>query len=86
MNNFSTESFDEACNRVHDMDAPLNEQLRAFADAVRQWRPDFADAVDRLVERLRVNGAGTPLPTLASRCRRSSYRTIPGAWSASTIS
>lgn len=58
----SAESFDEAFKRARDMDAPLNEQLRAFADATRQRRPDFADAVDRLVERLSRNGAGSAAP------------------------
>ncbi len=60
--NVSVESFDEAFKRARDMDAPLNEQLRAFADATRQRRPDFADAVDRLVERLHRNGAGNAAP------------------------
>ena len=60
--NVSVESFDEAFKRARDMDAPLDEQLRAFADATRQGRPDFADAVDRLVERLRRNGAGNAAP------------------------
>ena len=56
--NVDGESFDEAFKRVRDMDASLDEQLRAFADAARQRRPDFAAAVDRLVERLRQHGAG----------------------------
>ena len=58
----SEESFDEAFKRVRDMDASLDEQLRAFADAARQRRPDFAAAVDRLVERLRQYGAGDAAP------------------------
>jgi len=56
------ESFDEAFKRVRDMDVSLDEQLRAFADAARQRRPDFAAAVDRLVERLRQHGAGDAAP------------------------
>jgi peroxiredoxin len=60
--NIGGESFDEAFKRVRDMDASLDEQLRAFADAARQRRPDFAAAVDRLVERLRQHGAGAAAP------------------------
>ena len=60
--NIGGESFDEAFKRVRDMDASLDEQLRAFADAARQRRPDFAAAVDRLVERLRQHGAGDAAP------------------------
>ena len=60
--NLSGESFDEAFQRVRDMDASLDEQLRTFADAARQRRPDFAAAVDRLVERLRHYGAGGSAP------------------------
>jgi peroxiredoxin len=58
----SGENFDEAFKRVRDMDASLDEQLRTFADAARQRRPDFAAAVDRLVERLRRYGAGDAAP------------------------
>src|SRR5882724_7503576 len=60
--NIGGEAFDEAFKRVRDMDASLDEQLRAFADAARQRRPDFAAAVDRLVERLRQHGAGDAAP------------------------
>ena len=60
--NLSGESFDGAFQRVRDMDASLDEQLRTFADAARQRRPDFAAAVDRLVERLRRYGAGGSAP------------------------
>jgi peroxiredoxin len=60
--NVGGESFDEAFQRVREMDASLDEQLRTFADAARQRRPDFAAAVDRLVERLRQYGAGGSAP------------------------
>jgi peroxiredoxin len=55
-------TFDQAFMRVRDMDASLDEQLRAFSEAARQRRPDFAAAVDRLVERLRRHGAGDAAP------------------------
>ena len=48
--NVSGEDFDEAFKRARDMDASLDEQLRTFAEAARQRRPDFAEAVDRLDE------------------------------------
>jgi peroxiredoxin len=56
------EELEQAFKRIGDMDGSLEEQLRAFADATRQRRPDFAEAVDRLVERLRENGAGSSAP------------------------
>ena len=56
------ESLDEAFKRVRDLDASLSEQLRAFADAARQKMPEFAAAVDRLIERLRRQGAGESAP------------------------
>jgi peroxiredoxin len=40
----------------------MGEQLRAFADASRQQQPDFAAAIDRLVERLRQHGVGGSAP------------------------
>jgi hypothetical protein len=40
------------------MDASLAERLAAFAEAVRTQRPDFSDAVERLVRRLRESGVG----------------------------
>jgi peroxiredoxin len=60
--NVSGEDFDEAFKRARDMDASLGEQLRAFAEAARQRRPDFAEAVDRLIERLRRYGVGDAAP------------------------
>ena len=56
------ESLDEAFKRVRELDLSLDEQLREFADAARRRAPDFAAAVDRLVERLRRFGAGDSAP------------------------
>src|SRR5262249_32768274 len=50
--------------RVRDLDLSLQEQLRAFTATVRQERPEFAAAVDRLVGRLRQNGAGESAPRI----------------------
>jgi peroxiredoxin len=57
-----TESLDQAFMRARELDTSLGEQLRAFADAARQRQPHFAEAVDRLVERLRRYGAGESAP------------------------
>jgi|SRR5215813_5855540 len=56
------ESIEDAFKRIRSMNASLSEQLRAFSEAARQRRPEFADAIDRLVERLRQNGAGESAP------------------------
>ena len=60
--NVSGEGLDEAFQRALDLDASLSEQLREFAEATRKGAPDFAAAVDRLVERLRRHGAGATAP------------------------
>jgi peroxiredoxin len=43
-----TAAFEEA----RALDAPLSERLGAFARSLRQFHPNFAEAVDRLVARL----------------------------------
>ncbi|MET0568234.1 MAG: peroxiredoxin-like family protein [Hyphomicrobiaceae bacterium] len=43
-----TAAFEEA----RALDAPLSERLGAYARSLRAFRPDFAEAVDRLVARL----------------------------------
>jgi hypothetical protein len=62
MSSATGETFEQAFQRVSDMDASLGEQLQAFADSTRQRRPEFAAAVDRLIDRLRQNGAGEAAP------------------------
>jgi peroxiredoxin len=44
------------------MDASLAERLATFAEAVRTRWPDFSDAVERLVRRLRESGVGDAAP------------------------
>jgi peroxiredoxin len=62
MSSATGETFEQAFQRVRDMDVSLGEQLQAFADSTRQRRPEFAAAVDRLIDRLRQNGAGEAAP------------------------
>jgi peroxiredoxin len=59
---FGTETLDDAFRRVRDLDVSLSEQLRSFAENTRQQRPEFAAAVDRLIDRLRRAGAGDSAP------------------------
>ncbi|EHR01950.1 peroxiredoxin-like family protein [Bradyrhizobium sp. WSM471] len=51
-----------AFQRCRDMEGPLNEQLRAYADAGREIFPAYGEAVDRLVTRLGQNGGGDNAP------------------------
>ena len=59
-----TETLDDAFRRVRDLDVSLQEQLRAFAGTVKRERPEFAAAVDRLIQRLRQYGAGESAPQI----------------------
>jgi peroxiredoxin len=53
----------ELCTETcRDMDAPLEKRLSAMADDVRRLAPQFAEIVDRMVERLQKNGAGASAP------------------------
>jgi peroxiredoxin len=61
-NNRPRESIEDAFKRIRSMDASLDEQLRTFSESARKRSPDFADAIDRLVERLRQSGAGGSAP------------------------
>jgi peroxiredoxin len=54
--------LDEAFNRVRDLDLSLGDQLRAFAEGTRQRAPDFAAAIDRLIDHLRRQGVGKAAP------------------------
>jgi peroxiredoxin len=59
-----TETLDDAFRRVRDLDVSLQEQLRAFAETVKRERPEFAAAVDRLIQRLRQYGVGESAPQI----------------------
>jgi peroxiredoxin len=58
------EELEQAFNNLRAMDASLDEQLSALSQAVRQKWPDFAEAIDRLVARLRRNGVGASAPQI----------------------
>ena len=54
--------LEEAFVQCRDMDASLAERLQAFADAVRRLGPNFQDAVDKLVARLKEHDVGESAP------------------------
>jgi peroxiredoxin len=56
------QSLDDAFRRVSDLDASVEEQLRALSEVTREKTPDFAAAVDRLVDRLQRTGVGNSAP------------------------
>ncbi len=56
------EALQEALDRCCEMDASLAERLQAFADEVRKLGPQFQDAVDRLVTRLKEHDVGGASP------------------------
>ncbi|HET6376298.1 MAG TPA: peroxiredoxin-like family protein [Methylocella sp.] len=56
-----------AFERARDLDAPLGTRLEAFASAVRAASPPFAEAVDRLIGRLNLSGAGSAAPAAGGR-------------------
>jgi peroxiredoxin len=58
----SRENLEDAFKRIRGMDASLGEQLRMFSESARERRPEFADAIDQLVDRLNQNGAGENAP------------------------
>jgi peroxiredoxin len=62
--NIENENLDDAFKRVRDLDVSLREQLNTFAETVRRSRPEFAVAVDRLVNRLHQYGAGESAPQI----------------------
>jgi len=52
----------EAFEQARSMDAPLGDRLSAYAGAIRDLNAPFAEAVDRLIGRLRVGSAVTGSP------------------------
>lgn len=62
MTDLAAQALDDAFRRIRDLDVSLSEQLRSFAENTRQERPEFAAAVDRLINRLRQYRAGETAP------------------------
>jgi peroxiredoxin len=58
------QDLQQAFARLSESNLSLGEQLQAAAQSVKLRRPDFADAIDRLVERLRESGAGASSPQI----------------------
>jgi peroxiredoxin len=56
------ERLEQIFVECRDMDASLNERLAALYRAGRKLNPAFADAVERMVVRLKENGAGENAP------------------------
>lgn len=54
--------LDQAVQAAIELDAPLNERLGLIADTVRSLSTTFAEAVDRMVQRLKEQGAGDKAP------------------------
>lgn len=50
--------------RVRGMDAPLNSRLQILAEAVQEGAPDFAPAVETLIDRLIAAGCGAGAPAV----------------------
>ena len=52
----------EAFEQARSMDAPLGDRLSAYAGSIRDLNAPFAEAVDRLIGRLRAGSAVTGSP------------------------
>jgi peroxiredoxin len=52
----------QAFERLNESNLSLSEQLDAASRSVKERRPDFADAIDRMIGRLKEGGAGTQAP------------------------
>jgi peroxiredoxin len=55
-------ALEDAVEQARALEAPLNERLTLIADTVRGLSSVFAEAVDRMVERLQQAGAGEAAP------------------------
>ncbi len=58
LNDILTEAFEKA----RDLEAPLAGRLQAFADSVRHASPPFAEAAERVINRLQQSGSGSTAP------------------------
>jgi peroxiredoxin len=62
MTDHPTSPIERAFLEVRASDLSLKDRLRAVADAARLHRPDFAEAIDEFVKRLRRVRAGADAP------------------------
>src|SRR5262245_14820308 len=62
MTSSSVSALGDAFLRARDLDASLDERLQFYSDAVRRTVPTYAEAVDRMVERLAGAEAGANAP------------------------
>ncbi len=60
-------ALEAAFREARDMDAPIKDRLDHVAEAVRALSPVFADAVERLIDRLRLSEAGSAAPRPGER-------------------
>ena len=59
-----TEALNAAFHKARDLDAPVNGRLDVYSDALRRHFTPYAEAVDRLVARLRQTGSGASAPNV----------------------
>jgi len=57
-----TPELQAAFEHCRDMDGPINARLASYAAALQAINPDFAEAVERLIVRLRANDCGNGAP------------------------
>jgi peroxiredoxin len=62
MKNPAFKTVEEAFLYCRDMDASLDERLETFSNIARALRPHAQEAVDRMVERLKLGRAGEGAP------------------------
>jgi len=58
------DSLEKAFRQRRDLDVSLADRLAAFAEDVRRLSPEFADAVDRLVDRVSQAQVGESAPAV----------------------
>src|SRR5260370_13973069 len=58
----AAQALRKAFEHARDMDAELSEKLRSYSVAIQTFLPAYAEAVDQLVERLMITGAGQNAP------------------------
>jgi peroxiredoxin len=57
-----TDPLDDVFKRICTLEAPLNERLALYSEALRQHAPSYADAYDELVTRLQATRTGWNAP------------------------